>query len=163
MFRIKFGVATFAMALTTLCGAALAQQNNQSSNAVTPGQRNPQMRRMMMRRRARGGMVRGLRQLNLTDQQREQMRAIVQTQAQSTQTQRQELRQLAQKRRTGTLTAAETARAKELRQQLMQSRQGVHTQMLGVLTPEQKAKLDERIKARQGNRGRLGPRRQKFI
>jgi Spy/CpxP family protein refolding chaperone len=147
-------------------GAALAQQTPQTSqnnNATAPArQRDPQMRRMMRHGRMRQGMA-GLRQLNLSDQQRQQMRSIAQAQGQSTQTQRQELRQLMQKRRTGTLTPQDETRAKELRQQLMQSREGVHTQMLTVLTPEQKTQLDQMIKIRRENRGNRRPGKQRII
>ena len=53
-----------------------------------------------------------------------------------------------EQRRAGTLTADNEARAKELRRQLMQGRQNLRTQLSAVLTAEQKAKLDEMIKAR---------------
>ena len=104
-----------------------------------------------MRRRARFGRQRALAQVNLTDAQKQQVRTIIQTQAQSTQTQRAELRQLMQQWRTGTLTPEGQARAKELRQQLMESRKGVHTQMQNVLTAEQKAKLQEMRELRRAN------------
>lgn len=151
------------VAATLFGGTVFAQQPQQNNNGVAPTRPNRQVQQMEMRRRGRRGVARGFRQLNLTDQQRQQMRSIMQSQAQGTQTQRQELRQLAQKRRTGTLTDAETARAKELRQQLMQSRLGVHTQMLAVLTPEQKAKIDEMVKTRRANRAKRGPGRQRII
>ena len=155
--RTKFSILSFIAAATVFGGAALAQQPQPNNTGVAPTRPNRQMRQMQMRRRGMRRIGRGVHQLNLTDQQQQQMRSIAQSQAQSTQTQRQELRQLAQKRRTGTLTDAELARAKELRQQVMQSRQGVRTQMLAVLTPEQKAKLDEMIKTRRANRARSGP------
>ena len=83
----------------------------------------------------------------------------MQTQGQGSQAQREEMRQLMQKRRAGTLTAQDETRAKELRQQLMQSRQGVRTQMMNVLTAEQKAKLEEMIKTRRANHEKLNPRK----
>jgi len=160
--RTKLALAGLAATLTIFGGSALAQQTQPPNNSATQAQRDPQMRKMK-RRGMRGGMARGLRQLNLTDQQRQQMRSIAQTQAQSTQAQRQELRQLMEKRRTGTLTPQEETRARELRQQLMQSRQGVHTQMLAVLTPEQKSQLEQMKKARRENRGKARPGKQKII
>jgi Spy/CpxP family protein refolding chaperone len=154
--RTKFSSLILIIAAALFGGTAFAQQPQQNNSGVAPTRPNRQMRQVKMRRR---GIARGFHQLNLTDQQRQQMRSIMQSQAQSTQTQRRELRQLAQKHRTAPLTDAETARAKELRQQLMQSRQGVHTQMLAVLTPEQKAKLDEMVKNRRANRAKPGPGR----
>ena len=167
MFRTRLGIAGVILGLLMFgSGAAisaLAQQTQQNSNAAAPPQRGAQMRRMMMRRRAMGGMLRGFRQLNLTDQQRQQMRSIVQTQFQGTQAQRQEMRQLMQKRRAGTLTAQDEARAKELRQQLMQSRQGIRTQLTNILTADQKAKLEEMIKTRRANHEKLNPRKRPLL
>lgn len=157
--RTRFSIVSLIAAAILAGGTALAQQPQTNNNSVVQPRPNPQMRQMQMRRRGMRRMVRGFRQLNLSDQQRQQMRTIAQSQFQSTQATRQELRQLAQKRKTGTLTDAEQARAKELRQQLMLSRQGVRTQMLAVLTPEQKAKLDEMIKTRRANRAKAGPGR----
>lgn len=154
---------SLAAAAMLLVGTAAAQQPQQNNSSVAPPASNRQMPPLRMRRRGRR-IARGLHQVNLTDQQRQQMRSIAQSQMQSTQAQRQELRQLAQKRRAGTaLTDAEMARVKELRQQLMQSRQGVHSQMLALLTPEQKAKLDEMRKTRGANRGKARPPRQRII
>jgi len=160
--RTRLAMASLTIGLA-MSGVAFAQQTQPNNNSTTAPPANQQMRRGMMRRRAMRGMVHGLRQLNLTDQQRQQMRSIMQSQFQSTQSQRQELRQLAQKRRTGTLTAEETARATTLRQQLMQSRQGVRMQMLAVLTPDQKAKLEEMRKSRLENRGKFGPRNRPIV
>jgi protein CpxP len=162
--RAKFTIVNLAAAAMLIGGTAAAQQPQPNNTTVTPpAGRNRQTREMRMRHRGRRGVGRALQQLNLSDQQRQQMRSIAQSQIQSTQTQRQELRQLAQKRRTGTLTDAEMTRAKELRQHVMQSRQGVRAQMLTVLTPEQKAKLEELKKTREANRQRVRPPRQRII
>ena len=100
-----------------------------------------------------------LAEINLTDGQKQQVRTIIQTQAQNTKPQREELRQLMQQWRTGTLTPEGQARAKELRQQLMESRKGVHTQMQNVLTAEQKVKLKEMRELRRANHQRFGRRK----
>ena len=84
----------------------------------------------------------------------------MQTQSQSTQSQRQELGQLMQKRRAGTLTADDEARLKALHWQLRQAEHGVHALLLAVLTPEQKTRLQEIIKTRRENRGKIGPDKQ---
>jgi Spy/CpxP family protein refolding chaperone len=141
----KLAIIALALSFNSI---AFAQQPQPNTSAAGNPQARRMMRRKMMRRRARMGELRGLRQLNLTDQQRQQARSIRQSFAQSTQSQRQELRQLMQQRRAGTLTADNEARAKELRRQLMQGRQNVRTQLSALLTAEQKAKFDEMIKAR---------------
>ena len=163
MFRTRLGIAGVILGLLMFGASALAQQTQQNSNTAAPEQRGAQMRRMMMRRRAMRGEMRGFRQLNLTDQQRQQMRSIVQAQGQGSQAQRQEMRQLMEKRRAGTLTAQDETRAKELRQQLRQSRQGVRTQMMNVLTADQKAKMEEMIKTRRANHEKLNQRKRPLL
>lgn len=158
MCRTRLGVAGVIFGLLVFGGSAagtFAQQTPQTTNATAPQQRGDQVRRRMMRRRAMGGGMHEFRQLNLTDQQKQQLRSIRQTQGQGAQAQRLEMRQLMQKRRAGTLTAQDETRVKELRQQLMQERQGVRTQMMNILTADQKAKLEEMIKTRRANHERL--------
>jgi Spy/CpxP family protein refolding chaperone len=156
--RTKLSVAGLAISLSG--GVALAQQTQttaQNPDAGVQQTRRAAMARRGMQRRARQPMFRVLRQLNLTDQQKQQARSIIQTNLQSTKTQRQEMRQLTQQWRQGTLTPEGLARAKELRGQLAESRKGVRTQLAGILTPEQKAKLEEMIKTRRANHGLFGP------
>ena len=141
---------------------AFAQQPSPQTQNPTPGvQRGfgQMARRRAMRRRAMMGGFRALRQLNLTDAQKQQARAIIQSNFAGTKATRQELALLRSQRRAGTLTPEQIARAKELRQQLQGSRQGVRAQLTGILTPEQKAKLEEMIKTRRANHEKLGPRR----
>jgi Spy/CpxP family protein refolding chaperone len=159
--RTKFTIVALIVGLATCGSIALAQQPQPNNPAAGVQQRGPAgMRRGAMRRRARMGMFRALRQLNLTDQQKQQARTIMQTNFKNTQAQRQDLRQLMQQRRAGTLDAAGQARAKELRGQLMEGRKSARTQLAALLTPEQKAKLEEMIKARRANHGKFGRRNQ---
>ena len=108
------------------------------------------------------GGFRALRQLNLTDAQKQQARTIIQSNLANPNTKaaREELAKLRSQRREGTLTPEGMARAKELRKQFHESRQDVRNQLAGILTPEQKAKLEEMIKTRRANHEKLGPRRQ---
>jgi len=150
----KFTVAGLMLGLAG--GTAIAQQTGVVNPATAAQQpQRPALQRRMMRRRARIGMFRGLRQLDLTDQQKQQARSIMQANFQSTQAQRQELRQLMQQRRAGTLDTNGTARAQELRKQLMESRKSTHAQLTALLTAEQKAKLEEMKKMRRANHQRL--------
>ena len=94
--------------------------------------------------RGRGaGMGHLMRDLNLTEEQRQQSRAIVQRRLESTKTQREELFKLREKRIAGTFTAEDEARAKALHQEIRTAMEGVRTEMAGVLTAEQKAKLEQ--------------------
>ena len=90
----------------------------------------------------RGGMGHLMRELNLTDEQRQQGRAMMQRRLESTKLQREELFKLREKRIAGTFTPDDEARAKALRQEMRTAMEGVRTEMAGVLTAEQKAKLE---------------------
>ena len=159
--RSKLTVAGLMLGLATFGAAAFAQQP-QTNNPVTGVQqpRRSGPARRAMRRRARLGMFRALRQLNLTDDQKQQARSIIQGHLQSTKAELEELRQLTQQWRQGTLTPEGLARAKELRTQLAQTRKAVRAQLAGILTAEQKAKLEEMIKTRRANHGLFGRQNQ---
>ncbi len=161
--RTKLLVSAVSALILSL-GACSATAWAQQPQPTTPGVSAPQpgragSGRRGMRRRTRMGRQRALAQINLTDAQKQQVRTIIQTQAQSTQTQRTELRQLMQQWRTGTLTPEGQTRAKELRQQLMESRKGVHAQMQNVLTAEQQARLKEMRELRRANHEKFGRRK----
>jgi Spy/CpxP family protein refolding chaperone len=96
----------------------------------------------------RGGMGHMMRELNLTEEQRQQSRAIMQRRLESTKVQREELFKLREKRIAGTFTADDQTRAKALHQEIRTAMEGVRTEMAGVLTAEQKAKLEELKKER---------------
>jgi Spy/CpxP family protein refolding chaperone len=83
------------------------------------------------------------RDLNLSDAQREQTRAIMQRRLASTKVQREELFKLREKRIAGTFTAEDGARAKALHQEIRASMEGAREEMGGVLTAEQKAKVEQ--------------------
>ncbi len=153
IFGLAFGTAVFAQQPTP--------QIQSPTPAVQQRQGFGQMaRRRAMRRGAMMGAFRGLRQLNLTDAQKQQVRTIIQSNFADTKASREELSKLRNQRREGTLTPDQIARAKELRKQLQESRMGVRSQLAGILTPDQKAKLGEMIKTRRANHEKFGPRGQ---
>lgn len=96
----------------------------------------------------RGGMGHALRDLNLSEAQQEQRRAIVQRRLESTKAQREELFKLREKRIAGTFSAEDGARAKALHEEIRTAMQGVRGEMESILTAEQKAKLEEFQKER---------------
>lgn len=156
LLRTLMTVSALIIGLSAFGSMALGQQT-QPSNPV-PGVQQPgevRQARRGMRRRARIGRLRGLRQINLTDAQRQQARLIRQNHFESMKAQREELRKLLGQARTGTLSAEQQARAQQLRQQLMEGRKGVHAQMQNILTAEQKAKLQEMRQTRRANRKEL--------
>jgi Spy/CpxP family protein refolding chaperone len=95
-----------------------------------------------------GSMGHLMNELNLTEEQRQQSRAIVQRRLESTKTQREELFKLREKRIAGTFTAEDGARAKALHQEIRSTMEGVQADMASVLTAEQRAKLEQLQKER---------------
>jgi protein CpxP len=151
-----------ATALASAFSTALAQQPQ-----GPPTDRGPRAERMGRRGDREGGRMRGgemgsqlFRALDLTDAQKEQLRAAGKQTREATRTQREELRQLAEKRRAGSLTAAEEARARALREEIQASMRNNHANLLSILTPEQKAKLEELRKERKEHRGEMRERHQ---
>ena len=110
---------------------------------------------------AGGGFgLRLLRELNLSNDQKQQVRTIVQQSFAGSKATREELRQLVDKRRQGTLTTEEEARARTLHQQMRASMKDTETKIASLLTAEQKAKAEELRKERKTNREEFGgPRR----
>ncbi len=90
------------------------------------------------------GMGRLMRDLNLSEVQREQSRAIMQRRLESTKVQREELVRLREKRMAGTFSTEDGTRAKALREEIRASMEGARAEMSGVLTAEQRARLEER-------------------
>ncbi|HEV2704693.1 MAG TPA: hypothetical protein VGV59_02140 [Pyrinomonadaceae bacterium] len=110
-----------------------------------------------------GGGLRGLRALNLTDAQREQVRTARENHARRTQTQREELRELFVIRRQGNeLTAEQKARASQLRAELDASAQNFHNELLNLLTPEQRTQFEQQIQERKARRAELREQRKEL-
>ncbi len=109
-------------------------------------QRRERHRERMCRHKGREGRGHGMgrfaRELNLSDAQREQSRAIMQRRLESTRGQREELSKLREKRVAGTFTAEDGARAKALHEEIRSSKEAGRTEMDSVLTAEQKAQLE---------------------
>lgn len=141
-----------------LTGAMWAQTTDQDS---TPQQQNPAPQQMGPggqmgpgamgpghmgpHHRGQRGFDSMAQQLNLTDQQKTQMQSLMQTQRQQAQAVRQD-----------------TSLTPEQRQQKMQElRQSTHSQMMGILTPEQQQKWQqlrsERMQRGWKGRGGKGP------
>ncbi len=103
-----------------------------------------------------------LRELNLTDDQKQQVRSLIEQSIESTKAQREELRQLGEKRSQGTLSTDDEARAKTLHEQMRASMKDTETKISAILTAEQRARLKEVMKERQANPERFGKHRGGF-
>jgi Spy/CpxP family protein refolding chaperone len=149
------------VAVLSVSGAVVMAQEQQAPTTAAPGiqkqNRGDRMKRRGKGRHLRRAGFRGLRGLNLTDQQKEQARAIMRANFENNKAQIQELKQLRQKGRAA-LSDADKARAKELRKQLRESRLSARNQMALLLTAEQKTQLEEMRKNRRERRERFGRR-----
>lgn len=158
-----------AMALCILFVAVAAAQQPQQSQAPSPNAGPVTSERRHGRGEGPGhdgvGYMRhALGQLNLTEQQRQQVRSIIERFMTSTQAQRDELRQLHQQREQGTLTNEQIERARALRQQIQEASRSMDNEIMGLLTAEQRAQLDQiRENFRARREQRLERRREREI
>ncbi len=153
--------AALAFGLTLAFGAyAFAQQPQQQplgGGAQQEGREG---------RRGRGpggpgfGMRGPLRELNLSDAQREQAHAIFERFSASIRPQREQLIELRKQSRDGNAPADAEERAKALRAQIGEAEKAMRTELLGILTPEQRTKLEEMEKERKARRDEMRQRRE---
>jgi protein CpxP len=134
---LAFG--TVAVAQQTQSPEAAAQSKRQAERLAERGERRGRREGM----EHRGGVGHLIRELNLTDEQRQKARAIMQQRLQGTTAQREELFKLREKRIAGNFTGEDEVRAKTLRQEMRASMEGVRAELEGVLTAEQKTKLED--------------------
>jgi Spy/CpxP family protein refolding chaperone len=160
-------VLTAAILTFAASFAAIAQQTPAQGAARGAAEQPAEARRMrgmrmLMRMRRHQGMQ-AMRRLNLSEQQIEKVRSIRQSAFQSTQTQRDELRQLFMTRKSGgQLTPEQEARAKQLREGLRDAHKRTRDEMLGVLTTEQRAQLEQLKQERKARREQFRQRREGF-
>jgi Spy/CpxP family protein refolding chaperone len=102
----------------------------------------------------RGGKfgMHGLRGVNLTDAQKEQLRTIMEANRSANQASFEEFRSLREARRNGTLTAEQQNRLQTLREQMKQNAEQTRTQVLAILTPEQRTQLEQQKQEREKRR-----------
>ena len=154
--KSRFGIIGVVLAAGFV---ALAQEPQTQTPATADDtlrkgriERRERHRERMGRERMRGpggrvgrghGMGQRMRELNLTEEQRQQSRAIMQRRLENTKPQREELFRLREKRIAGTFTAEDGARAEALHQEIRKAMAEGRNEAAGVLTAEQKAKLEQ--------------------
>ncbi len=107
-----------------------------------------------------GSMLRGIHHLDLTDAQKSQIRTLMETHRTVNKPLMDEMRTLMVKRRDGSFTDADKARIEEIHAGMKESGDQLRATVLGLLTPEQNAKL-EQMKAERKERMEL--RKQRYI
>jgi periplasmic protein CpxP/Spy len=131
------------LTVLALTAVTYAQQKETATQEKMHGsQEGPREGRRHGRMRRQRGFG-AMRELNLTEEQRQQQRAIVQRQLEATKAQREEIFKLREKRFAGTLTPEDAARAQSLRGEIRNSMQSIGTEMESVLTAEQRARLEQ--------------------
>lgn len=127
-----------------VCSAPAFAQQPQEAPAngadMTRSERGPRHRRG-----GRGDihMLRMLRELELTEAQQQQTRAIVENYLAAIKTPREELFKLREQKEQGAESTDLHSRAQSLRTQIHESTKNMRTQLLAILTPDQRAKLDQ--------------------
>lgn len=135
--------STFTSAQTTTAPSQQdGVQNQEKRDGRGFGRRGGFGKGMRGERGGRLGMH-GLRGINLTDEQKTQLRTILETNGAANKASHEEFRTLAQAKRAGTLTDEQKARLQTLRDQMKQNSEAVRAQVLAILTPEQRTQLEQ--------------------
>lgn len=148
MMSLRKSLVT-SVGVSLLLAAVSAAQQPQGPPATRDPDRAARAERMGRghrgehRRAHRPGLFRLEGELALSEAQKVQLRAIHQKQFESNKSLREEFFTLGEKRRAGTLTEADRARAKTLRQEMKVSIEGVEAEAENILTPAQRAKVQE--------------------
>ena len=148
-----------ALGLVLSFGVAAFAQQPQSGDA----QQQRQGREGRRRGGPRGedfGMMRGLRELNLTEAQQQQARTIFERVNANIKPQREQLIQLREQYEAGNAPADAQERAKALRAQIHESAKAMRAELLGILTPEQRTKLEQIEKDRKARRDEMRQRKE---
>ncbi|HEX8476600.1 MAG TPA: Spy/CpxP family protein refolding chaperone [Pyrinomonadaceae bacterium] len=164
----KAALALSLVAVFAVPGVFAQQQSQQPSTQDGAQDEQPMHRKGRMgrggRHQRKGGRGHGFgrlaQQLNLTDAQQEQLRAIRERNAESFRAKRREMRELIEARRDGaTFTAEQQARADALRQEFRANAERMHSEFLAILTPEQRTQLEQLKKQHQERRQEFRERR----
>jgi periplasmic protein CpxP/Spy len=143
-----FSALTMAFALFAFSTFVSAQETPKTDSDNTQKQEKREWRKgkrdgMGKGFRRGGGFMRELRGIELTDAQKEQIRTIMEANRPD-QKVMEEFKTLHQAKRDGTLTAEQQERLKTLKQQAFDKQQAVHSQVLAILTPEQRQQVEQK-------------------
>ena len=144
-----FSIAATGLAITAFSTFAAAQSSD--STTAQPQIDAPRAERAAgFHKRGGGhgmhgarGLMGGLRDLNLTDAQRTQIRSIIEANR-PVQSANGEMKTLIEAKRSGTLTDAQKEQFKALRQEQKAKMEQVHEQILAVLTDEQRTQVQQK-------------------
>jgi len=165
-FKSKFlSAITASFAVAAFSTFAAAQETPRAAEK-TDGQKAEKMERKGFAKHGERGMrmgggMHGLRGIELSDVQKEQLRKIHEANRPNDAA-RQELRTLAQAKRDGTITADQQERMRTLRSEARAKGQAVRLQIEAILTPEQRQQIETRkVEMEKKRQERREQRRQK--
>lgn len=166
----KLTGAAFALGLTLAFSMAVSAQQTQPPAQGDGAQQQQEMGRRKGRRMGEGGprgrgigegfgVARSLRELNLSEAQQQQARNIIERFVAAIKPQREQLMQLREQSREGNAPPDIEERAKALRAQIHESEKTMRTEMLAILTAEQRTKLEQIETERKARRNEMRQRR----
>ncbi len=144
-------LAIAALALTTVSFAQETKTETTTDKAVKTERGDKRFGDRKMGGRGKGAFGRhgkmrggeGIRGINLTDAQKEQFKALREANKPSPAL-LDELKAIHQAKKAGTITEAQKARVKTIRDEMQASRKASHDQIQNILTAEQKAEIEKR-------------------
>lgn len=161
-FKQKFiSAVTFVFAIVAFTTFVSAQDTTTQPQDSTTRQEKSERKFGKEGKRGghRGGkMMRGFRELNLTDAQKEQIKSLMETNRTAHQGTHEEMRGLMMKKRDGVINAEEQARFVQLKSQMKASAEQTHNSILAILTPEQRTQFEQQkaqMKQRREERRKL--------
>lgn len=95
------------------------------------------------RNKKRGGFMRGLQALNLSEDQKTQIRTIMDGNKNAYRANREEMKTIVQAKRDGTITPEQQEKLNAFKAQMKEDAKKTHEQVLGILTPEQRAQYEK--------------------
>jgi protein CpxP len=158
--RNKLTGASLTLGLVfTFSAVSFAQQPVPQDNGQQQQEGRMGRRREGPGKRGPGGVMRLMSQLNLTDAQQQQLRAIQERFEASTRTQREELRKLNESNQDDTPSADTQARAQGLRAEMNKAMKNTRSEMLTMLTPDQRTQFEQLVKERKARHEEMRGRR----
>ena len=132
-----------------IAGSSYAGAQDQAKGALERARSFEKGKRMGRRG---GDRMHGLRGVNLSDEQKQLIRAIRERHAESTRSQREELRQLFSQKGDGAVTAEQRTRAQALRSELREASKKAREETLAVLTPKKRTEMHKAREERKARR-----------
>jgi Spy/CpxP family protein refolding chaperone len=163
VLKIKLTGIALSLGFLVVSAPVFAQQ----PQAPAPGDGGEQQqseRGPRQRRRGPGDMhmLRQLGELQLTEAQQQQARAIIENHLAAIKPQREELLKLREQPKEGANETDVQSRAQALRAQIHESAQNMRSQLLALLTPDQRAKLDQMEMEHKARREQMRERRRQM-